>query len=132
MSHQILQADEWPLFEIRASHLNDRVRLHLSFDALTCDAFSKRLVFRDWGLLYENPETTLPPLQVTFRDYVLADAGLKDSDAYRRALEYWMARLDTLLIGQERKHLAVAPDDLARRRDHHGGVVYPALIDLEE
>ena len=33
MSHQVLPADQWPLFEIRASQITDRrIRLHLGID----------------------------------------------------------------------------------------------------
>ena len=38
MSHQVLPADQWPLFEIRATRLDDRItRLHFSFDLLVGD-----------------------------------------------------------------------------------------------
>ncbi len=97
MSHEVLPAEQWPLFRIRASRLGDRrFRIHLSFDALICDAFSKRLMFREWYRLYHEPDATLPPLEITFRDYVLAEQAFEESETYRDALDYWKARLDTL------------------------------------
>ena len=97
MSHQVRPTDQWPLFEVRASRLDDRtVRLHLSFDLLIADIASLRILMRDWYQLYENPDAVLPELELSFRDYVLAEATLKESDAYRRALLYWQTRLATL------------------------------------
>lgn len=97
MSHQVLNTDEWPLFEIRASRLDDhRTRLHLSFDALMFDASSKRLLFREWFRLYENPEASLRRLELSFRDYVLAELALEETKLYERALRYWLSRIDTL------------------------------------
>ena len=97
MSHQVRPTDHWPLFEVRASRLDDRtVRLHLSFDLLIADIASLRILMRDWYQLYENPDAVLPELELSFRDYVLAEATLKESDAYRRSLLYWQTRLATL------------------------------------
>jgi amino acid adenylation domain-containing protein len=97
MSHEVLPAEQWPLFRIRASRLGERrFRVHFSFDALICDAFSKRLMFREWYRLYHESEAPLPPLEMTFRDYVLAERAFEASETYRGALAYWQGRLDTL------------------------------------
>ena len=95
MSHQVLPSDRWPLFEFRASLMeNNRVRLHISIDALMGDAWSWRVLANDLASLYNDPETALPPLELTFRDYVLAEAALKDSGPYKKSAEYWHSRLD--------------------------------------
>jgi amino acid adenylation domain-containing protein len=97
MSHQVLPADVWPLFEVRASLLDGgRVRLHISSDALIRDAWSTRLLARELMLLYRDPEAPLPPLELSFRDYVLGEEGLRESAPYRRSEAYWRGRLDTL------------------------------------
>lgn len=97
MSHQVLPAHRWPLFEIRASRLpGDVVRLHLSLDMLVVDAWSSRILAREIGLFYADPERHLPPLEVTFRDYVLAEQAFRSAEFYRRAQEYWNARMSTL------------------------------------
>ena len=36
----------------------------------------------------------MPPLELTFRDYVLAETALKDSGPYKKSAEYWHSRLD--------------------------------------
>jgi pyochelin synthetase len=97
MSHQVLPSDQWPLFEIRASLLDDRrFRLHLSFDALVVDARSRNLLFAEWFQFYQDPAIQLPPLELSFRDYVMAEVSLRNSDVYRRADDYWQNRLDSL------------------------------------
>lgn len=97
MSHQVLPTDRWPLFEIRASRLDqDRIRLHLSMDALICDAWSWQIISRELRQLYQDPQTTLAPLEISFRDYVLAGKALCESDFYKRSLAYWQNRLQTL------------------------------------
>ncbi|HEY3572046.1 MAG TPA: amino acid adenylation domain-containing protein [Thermoanaerobaculia bacterium] len=96
MSHQVLPADRWPLFEIAVSLLDGRVRLHVSLDLLIGDAWSFRILGRELGQLYMEPDLELPRLDLSFRDYVLAEAALRESRAYQRALAYWRERLSTL------------------------------------
>ena len=97
MSHQILRTDQWPIFDIRASLLDEkRIRFHFSFDALIGDAMSLIILGREFFSLYQDSDAQLPPLDISFRDYVLADIALKESPAYERAKQYWWGRLDTL------------------------------------
>jgi pyochelin synthetase len=97
MSHQIFSMEQWPQFEIRACRLDDRrFRLHVSFDALNIDFGSFMLLFQEWVQLYEHPETVFSPLELSYRDYVLALEALRDSELYRRSLDYWRQRVETL------------------------------------
>ena len=116
MSHQVLPSDQWPLFEVRASLLDDqRFRLHLSFDALVVDARSRNLLFAEWSQFYQDSATRLPALELSFRDYVIAETSLRDSDVYRRAEDYWYNRLTSLPPAPELP-LAKNPSDLPRSR----------------
>jgi pyochelin synthetase len=97
MSHQVLRADLWPLFELRASRLKGgRMRLHLSFDMLIIDVWSLNILFREWARLYENLSAALPPLELSFRDYVLAEGRIQGTEEYRRSHVYWLSRIATL------------------------------------
>jgi amino acid adenylation domain-containing protein len=97
MSHQVFAVDRWPLFEIRASLLNDqRVRLHIGLDLLIGDAWSMVRLVQELADLYEHPNTELPPLEMTFRDYVLTWVELEHSPRYERSLAYWRDRLTSL------------------------------------
>lgn len=97
MSHQVLPADRWPLFDLRAVRLPDRrVRLFVSFDLLIADGWSLGLLYRDLARLYLGSGATLPPLDLTFRDYVVAERRLESTATYRRARTYWLERLERL------------------------------------
>jgi pyochelin synthetase len=98
MDHQVLPPDRWPLFDIRISRLDGgRLRMHVSLDVLIMDAASLYLVFQDWRHFYEQPDWEPGPLPVSYRDYVMLQEELRDSDGYRTAERYWRDRLDDLL-----------------------------------
>ena len=97
MSHQKFRAEEWPLFEVRATRLDsERTRLHISIDILMVDMGSYLLLFQEWVRLYQTPATALPSLTLSFRDCVLAEKAIEQSELYKRAQAYWRQRLDTL------------------------------------
>ncbi|MBW4678519.1 MAG: amino acid adenylation domain-containing protein [Microcoleus vaginatus WJT46-NPBG5] len=97
LSHQILPCDRWPLFEIRASQLDEQqIRLHFSFDALIGDAWSFQIIGQELAKLYQNAKNTLNPLQISFRDYVLGEIASRNSEQYQRSLQYWQKRLSSL------------------------------------
>lgn len=101
-SHQVFDPERWPLFDITASHLVDsRYRLHLSIDYLIADAWSFQVLTDEWAYFYEHPDGELPPLEISYRDYVRVVAGLEDTEAYRRAERYWAERLARLPGGPE-------------------------------
>ncbi|NWF61302.1 MAG: amino acid adenylation domain-containing protein [Fischerella sp.] len=116
MSHEVLPAEQWPLFRIRATPIDEqRTRLHLSFDALIADAWSVFLLMREWLHLYNNSEFVLPPLELSFRDYVLGESTLKNTPQYQRSQEYWFNRLDSLPPAPELP-LAKNPNQIANPR----------------
>lgn len=109
MSHQVLPAERWPLFEIRATRLTDSlVLLHLSFDLLIMDAMSMRALFQEWRRFYHDPQAQLAPPEFSFRDHALAEAERGDSQDYRRAKAYWLERLSKIPPAPELP-LAVPP-----------------------
>ncbi|BCJ65767.1 non-ribosomal peptide synthetase [Polymorphospora rubra] len=96
MSHQLLDAGRWPLFEFALTLLDGEARLHVSIDALIVDAASGQILEHELGLLYADPDADLPPLPVSFRDYVVAERALRQTPRYERALAYWRKRVGTL------------------------------------
>ena len=116
MSHHVLPADRWPLFDLRASRLGERAyRLHVSLDLLILDAWSVQVLGNELMYHYFVPGGSLPPVEVSFRDYVLAEVAFRDSDGYRRSLDYWRGRLATL-PGAPDLPLVQDPATLARPR----------------
>ncbi|MFW6693098.1 amino acid adenylation domain-containing protein [Streptomyces sp. MAR4 CNX-425] len=97
LSHEVRPADVWPLFEVVVSLLDgDRVRVHLSVDALISDFASGRILFRELSQFYADPEAQLPPLEMSFRDYVLAETAIEDTELWETSRAYWWNRLDDL------------------------------------
>jgi amino acid adenylation domain-containing protein len=116
LSHQVLPADRWPLFDVRAARLpGGRTRLFTSFDLLIGDAWSFQVLGRELARLYEEPDTSLPPLEISFRDYVLTGAAVRRGDLYRSSLEYWRQRLEALPPAPELP-LAVNPASIEAPR----------------
>ncbi len=97
LSHQMLPCDQWPLFDIQATYLDDhRMRLHIKIDLLMMDAASVQILFQEWNQLYQNPEISLKPLEISFRDYVINKQTRQDRELIKRSRNYWLSRLDTL------------------------------------
>ncbi|WP_414526544.1 amino acid adenylation domain-containing protein [Nodularia chucula] len=102
LSHQIRPTDSYPLFEIQAILLDDnKIRFCISFDVLIGDAWSFRLLGRELVQILENPDVELPPINLTFRDYVLTEKTLQDSAIYHRSQAYWQNRLTSLPLAPE-------------------------------
>ncbi|MEW6730186.1 MAG: amino acid adenylation domain-containing protein, partial [Acidobacteriota bacterium] len=97
MSHQVLKTDEWPLFEVRASLLdNERVRFHISLDLLIADVWSVQIIFREWVQFYLEPEKVFPPLTISFRDYLFAEISSHNTESYQRSQRYWRQHINNL------------------------------------
>jgi amino acid adenylation domain-containing protein len=112
----VLPLDRWPLFEICASQRGDRrIRLHISIDALCIDGWSFQILFGDLVQFYRNPNTAISPLQLSFRDCVLAAIALENSPFYQQSLDYWRNRLKTLPPAPELP-LAKHPNSLTQPR----------------
>ncbi|MEV4820401.1 amino acid adenylation domain-containing protein [Micromonospora sp. NPDC049274] len=116
MSHQVFVPDRWPLFELRATRLDGGLgRVHYSIDGLLTDAWASSIVMRELTLLYHEPDATLPELELSFRDYVLAAQAAQETDRYRRAAAYWQERVPTLALAPELP-LAVDPGTITAPR----------------
>ncbi|HYS41253.1 MAG TPA: acyltransferase domain-containing protein, partial [Pseudonocardiaceae bacterium] len=76
LSHEMRPTDTWPLFDVAAVRLpDDQVHVSVSFDLLIADIGSIRVLLRDWGRAYAGQQ--LPPLELSYRDYVLAAARVR-------------------------------------------------------
>ena len=103
---------QWPLFELRFTQLPEQaVHLHLSFDMLIVDWGSYEILLREFTQAYYHPEQTLPAISLSFRDYVLAEKKIQQTNLYQRAEAYWKERLSHLPPAPELP-LAVDPSTL--------------------
>ncbi|MGW7482854.1 amino acid adenylation domain-containing protein [Nonomuraea muscovyensis] len=96
MDHRVYDPDDWPLFELRITRTGNRDLLHVSVDFLIADYLSIRLLLTELERLYRDPAAALPPLEITFRDYLLAARRERDGLAYERDRDYWESRADDL------------------------------------
>ncbi len=94
MEQQVLPADRWPLFDIRACRISGgTLRLHIGLDMLIMDGLSFNIFFSEWRRYYQNPGWAPAPLVLSYRDYVLAREASRSGAGYTRAREYWKGRL---------------------------------------
>jgi amino acid adenylation domain-containing protein len=96
LSHQCLDLQQWPAFDLRASRLPQAVRLHLSIDGLFLDFRSFQLLFQELLALYRNEAWQHVVPQHRFQDYVLSLEQLRHTQSYARAQRYWRNRLPRL------------------------------------
>jgi pyochelin synthetase len=115
MSSQTLKTDRWPPFEISAHRLEDRLRLHVCFDLVMFDAVSSNILVHELHRLYHAPDQPLEALDITFRDYAIAERGLRESALYRRAQAYWTDHIPTL-PAPPALPVARNPQEIARPR----------------
>ena len=99
LSHQVFETKTWPLFDIRATHIEkDLYHIHFSIDLLIADAKSLMTLFQDWGYYYENPNASLPDISLSFRDYLLSTTTTEVDKASK---DYWMSKINTLPIAPQ-------------------------------
>ena len=116
LSHEIGDIERWPLFQIRASLLpQNRARLHIGLDLFIADALSIQILLSDLLKLYNFPEVILNPLNLSFRDYILAEKKLRETGLYEKSRQYWLERLKTLPPAPELP-LAKNPESLTKPR----------------
>ncbi|WP_252179274.1 non-ribosomal peptide synthetase [Endozoicomonas sp. 4G] len=112
-SHRVSDPEQWPLFDCQLIRLpSQRGRLLFRMDALVADASSFLLIFAELADRYQHPEVVYPPLQLTFRDYLLAVP--EDHPARLRDRDYWLERLDTLPPAPQLPVTALAAEEQPR------------------
>ncbi|WP_438024580.1 amino acid adenylation domain-containing protein [Sorangium sp. So ce233] len=120
-SHRVFDPTRWPLFAMRAVRSGNRTRLGVSLDNLILDALSILTFYSELTTLYETPDASLPPVGLSFRDYVLTCTP--GSDALDAARTYWAERLPELPPAPQLP-LARDPGEVGRPRftRHEGSV----------
>ncbi|WP_440085824.1 amino acid adenylation domain-containing protein [Streptosporangium sp. LJ11] len=114
MSHQLIDATRWPLFDVRAVRYGaGRTRVGVSFDNIVLDALSSMIVLRELETLYADPGAELPPVELSFRDYVLGVHP--EPAALERSQRYWSERVADLPPGPQLP-LAADPSQIGRPR----------------
>jgi amino acid adenylation domain-containing protein len=130
LSHQVLALVHWPLFEVQVFQLGgaaggaqvaapagSRFRIAISVDGIMLDAGSVAILAGELQALYRDPGRALPPLELSFRDYVVAEQAHQQTPMYRASLDYWKRRIATLPAAPELPLVPVGgPRPTFRRR----------------
>lgn len=96
MRHRVYDTEQWPLFGLAVTKAADRAVLHVSIEFLIADWTSIWKLLSEFEALYDNPELKLKDSVLSFRDYLIAERGLRETDAYTRDKNYWLQRIDSL------------------------------------
>lgn len=126
-SHQALNIENGEVISVALTLLPDgATRLHLDVDMIAADAVSYRILLADLATLYAAPSAELPPLGLTYCDY-LANITSGQAQRTRLAAEAWQKRMhslpsapvlpervnasaDNILPRVARRHLWLSPD----------------------
>ena len=109
MGHRMYALGQWPMFGIAVSKHNKGATLHFSMEFLIADWTSIWLLLWEFESMYFTSDKKLPGFELSFRDYLLAERRLKDTELYERDRDYWMKRIDDLPAAPELP-LLKAPD----------------------
>lgn len=96
LSHKVHPTEVRPMYELRLHLERERSVLHVSVDFMALDWLSLQQVLSELDQRYRSPDCELPPVEATFRDYVLAHRRLRETERYERDRAYWLARVDEL------------------------------------
>ncbi|WP_169731605.1 non-ribosomal peptide synthetase [Streptomyces glaucescens] len=96
LSHKVHPTGERPMHELRLTLATGRSVLHVSVDFMALDWLSMQQVLSELDRRYRQPDCELPPVDATFRDYVLAERRLRETERYARDRAYWLDRVDEL------------------------------------
>ena len=96
MGNAMYELGSWPMFEIAVSHTEEESIFHFSMEFLIADWKSIWMLLYEFETLYFKPEQLLPEVEVTFRDYLIAERKLRETEQYRVDKEYWLNRIESL------------------------------------
>ena len=93
MNEAAIPSQAWPQFDIRATRHDDGLRLHMRFALWMMDGWSFRILLRELLALCADPAAILPPIEMSFADYVQAQNAARQGPRRQKAWDYWQPRL---------------------------------------
>ncbi|MDR3203795.1 MAG: SDR family NAD(P)-dependent oxidoreductase, partial [Deltaproteobacteria bacterium] len=116
LSHEIIKVDSWPNFRVEASIVGaNLIRLHFSFDLIISDFHGISLMMKELEKVYAGNEESLAKLELTFRDYRLAEERYRLTQPFLDDKAYWLKRIETLPAAPKLP-LALNPDNIIKPR----------------
>jgi amino acid adenylation domain-containing protein len=128
MVHRTFDPANWPQFEIAGVDFGGGcLILQISVDLILLDAWSLRILLREFLSLVSDPGASLPKTSLRFRDYVLYREFQRNTDSYKQRLNEARVNLDTLPMGPQIP-LVQSPSELGASVFHR----FDARIEREE
>lgn len=118
LDHKVYNPEEWPLYTMVVSRGTDCDILHLSIEFLVADWLSIWTILSEFEKMYFAPEEKLPELELTFRDYQLAEQKMRRGSKFIQDKEYWMKRIANLPKAPELPVLSSVDQTEARFERH--------------
>ncbi|MGW5194399.1 amino acid adenylation domain-containing protein [Kribbella sp. NPDC004138] len=101
LSHRRLAVERGEVFDVQLSLLpTGATRVHVQIEMLVADAHSFRILLAELASLYAAPEATLPPIELSYPEYLSAARASRES-AREQAANYWRERLADLPAGPD-------------------------------
>jgi len=95
-SHQVISSESWPLFDITVCILPGYYRILFSIELLNADVMSIQIMFSEVDRFMREPDFSPKPLTLSFRDYILADQRLAQTEFYEADRRYWLEQVESM------------------------------------
>lgn len=106
IAETVYDPKQWPMFEFKTFRISDEInQLFINIDLLLADGASTQIIIHETKHFYFTPEEPLPPIDINFRDYMLAYPEIRKSKRYQKAKAYWQSRIADF---PEANHLPLA------------------------
>ncbi|WP_175547830.1 non-ribosomal peptide synthetase [Ruminococcus flavefaciens] len=94
LDHKIYDPESWPLYTVTISRTENDAIMHFSIEFLVADWLSIWSIISEFESRYFTPEKVLPEIDVTFRDYQIAEQKLRQGMKYYTDRKYWLERIE--------------------------------------
>ena len=94
--HSSRDLEQWPQHFVYVYQCTDQYVIHFLLDGWCIDGASYEILFRELLTVYQNPNASLPVLDLTFSHYINALSELDKSEEMSRAKLYWESQLPKL------------------------------------
>ena len=101
LDHKIYDTNLWPLYTVKVSDMGEYAIMHFSIDFLVADWLSIWTVLSEFEKLYFGKKKELPEVDVTFRDYLMAEQKMKQGVKAYRDKKYWLSRIQNMPLAPE-------------------------------
>lgn len=94
MGHNKYTIGEVPYFSVAVSDDGDGSIMHFSIEFIIADWTSIWILLSQFEALYFGKIDSIPDVNVSFRDYVIAERELKSSSKFKLDKSYWLEKLE--------------------------------------